>query len=104
MEIGSAEKYSGCSASPAWHCSSCHYCHSGGCPDCMQRPGAAVLASFLYPLYSYAMFSPRGGNMQQKFYDLILDHVEKNSAGKCLTSHGQRDPGDQRAMRYPAAQ
>jgi len=46
--------------------------------------GAAALASFLYPLYSYAMFSPRGGNIQEKFYDLILNHVEKNSVGKVL--------------------
>jgi SAM-dependent methyltransferase len=46
--------------------------------------GATALASFLYPLYSYVMFARRGGNMQEKFYDLILRHVEKNSSVKVL--------------------
>ena len=38
--------------------------------------GMAVFISFLYPLYSYFIFSPRGGNLQDKFYELILDHLE----------------------------
>ncbi len=67
--------------------------------------GAAVLASFLYPLYSYAMFSPRGGNIQQKIYDLILEHVEKNSTGKVLDiGTGNGILAINAAMRYPAAQ
>ena len=46
--------------------------------------GAAAFVSFLYPLYSYTMFSPRGGNMQEKFYDLILDRLENHGLGKVL--------------------
>jgi len=46
--------------------------------------GLAVFASFLYPLYPYFMFSPRGGNLQDKFYDLILSHIDENTAGKIL--------------------
>ena len=66
--------------------------------------GAATLASFLYPLYSYAMFSPRGGNMQEKFYDLILDHVEKNSSGKVLDiGTGNGILAIKAALRNPAA-
>jgi ubiquinone/menaquinone biosynthesis C-methylase UbiE len=51
------------------------------------------------------MFSPRGGNMQQKFYDLILEHVEKNSTGKVLDiGTGNGILVIKAAMRYPAAQ
>ena len=67
--------------------------------------GAAVLASFLYPLYSYAMFSPRGGNMQDKFYDLILSYVEKNSSGKVLDiGTGNGILAIKAALRNPATQ
>jgi len=67
--------------------------------------GAAALASFLYPLYSYAMFSPRGGNIQEKFYDLILNHVEKNSVGKVLDiGTGNGILAIKAALRNPAAQ
>jgi len=67
--------------------------------------GAAALASFLYPLYSYAMFSQRGGNMQEKFYDLILDHVEKNSTGRVLDiGTGNGILAIKAAVRNPAAQ
>jgi SAM-dependent methyltransferase len=43
-----------------------------------------TFVSFLYPLYSYYMFSPKGGNMQKKIYDLILDHLENHDPGKVL--------------------
>jgi SAM-dependent methyltransferase len=67
--------------------------------------GAGALLSFLYPLYSYAMFSPRGGNLQEKFYDLILEHVEKNSAGKVLDiGTGNGVLAIKAALRNPAAQ
>ncbi len=46
--------------------------------------GLACLGSFLYPLYSYCMFSHKGGNMQDRFYDLILDSLEYQSHGKML--------------------
>jgi ubiquinone/menaquinone biosynthesis C-methylase UbiE len=45
---------------------------------------AATLVSFLYPLFSYYFFSPKGGNLQKKFYDLILDHLENHDPGKML--------------------
>lgn len=44
----------------------------------------AALVSFLYPLYSYFMFSPAGGNMQEKIYNLILEHLESPGSGKIL--------------------
>ncbi len=67
--------------------------------------GTAASASFLYPLYSYAMFSPRGGNMQENFYDLILDHVENNSTGKVLDiGTGNGVLAIKAAVRNPAAQ
>jgi len=43
-----------------------------------------TLVSFLYPLYSYYMFSPKGENLQKKFYDLILDNLESHNPGKIL--------------------
>jgi SAM-dependent methyltransferase len=46
--------------------------------------GVAAFVSFLYPLYAYFMFSRRGGDMQEKFYDLILEHAENDSGGKVL--------------------
>ena len=46
--------------------------------------GLVALISFLYPLYAYFMFSHWGGNLPDKFYELILDHIEKNSTGKLL--------------------
>jgi SAM-dependent methyltransferase len=46
--------------------------------------GIATFGSFLYPLYVYYMFSPSGGNLQEKFYNLILDHLENQGSGKVL--------------------
>jgi len=67
--------------------------------------GLAALASFLYPLYSYAMFSPRGGNLQEKFYDLILDHAGKNITGKLLDiGTGNGILAIKAALRNPSAQ
>lgn len=43
-----------------------------------------TLVSLLYPLYLYFLFSPRGGNMQDKFYELILDHLQNQGPGKIL--------------------
>jgi SAM-dependent methyltransferase len=33
---------------------------------------AVTFISFLFPLYSYFMFSQKGGNLQEKVYDLII--------------------------------
>jgi len=41
-------------------------------------------ASFLYPLYAYLMFSPRGGNMQAKIYNLIIESLGQPLRGKAL--------------------
>ena len=45
---------------------------------------AGTFVSFLYPLYSFYIFSSSGGNMQDKFYNLILNHLENQGAGKLL--------------------
>jgi hypothetical protein len=43
-----------------------------------------LLVSFLYPLYSFYMFSPRGGALQEKMYDLIVTHLAYDGKGKLL--------------------
>jgi len=40
--------------------------------------------SFLYPLYSYYMFSSRGGALQEKIYDLIVTYLDYDEKGKLL--------------------
>jgi len=46
--------------------------------------GLASLISFLYPLYCYLMFSPKGGNLQDDFYELILEKTGSNTPGRIL--------------------
>jgi len=43
----------------------------------------AALVSFLFPLYAYNMFSPRGGRLQAKVYALIVRHLGPG-AGRLL--------------------
>lgn len=43
-----------------------------------------LLISFLFPLYSYIMFSQRGGRIQEKVYNLIISRLEANPKGKVL--------------------
>ena len=43
-----------------------------------------LFASFLYPLYAYYLFSPHGGNMQEKIYRLIVDSLGEQVTGKVL--------------------
>jgi SAM-dependent methyltransferase len=43
-----------------------------------------VLISFLLPLYSYAMFSQKGGRIQDKVYNLIIQHLGPPIAGSLL--------------------
>jgi len=45
---------------------------------------AILLVSFLFPLYAYVMFSQKGGNLQEKFYNLIIQSLGKNVKGKIL--------------------
>jgi SAM-dependent methyltransferase len=40
--------------------------------------------SFLYPLYAYFMFSPQGGNMQEKIYNVIIMSLQQPLRGKVL--------------------
>ncbi len=41
---------------------------------------AASLVAFLIPLYAYAMFSHRGGKMQEKVYNLVVRRLEIGGA------------------------
>ncbi|MFN8440096.1 MAG: class I SAM-dependent methyltransferase [Caldilineaceae bacterium] len=43
-----------------------------------------LLVSFLFPLYAYVMFSQKGGQLQVKFYDLIIQSLGKNVNGRIL--------------------
>ena len=43
-----------------------------------------VFISFLFPLYSYAMFSQKGGRIQDKVYNLIIQHLGPPIAGRLL--------------------
>jgi len=43
-----------------------------------------ILISFLFPLYAYVMFSQKGGRLQEKFYNLIIQSLGSNVKGKIL--------------------
>jgi SAM-dependent methyltransferase len=43
-----------------------------------------LFISFLYPAYSYVAFSPWGGNLQEKIFDLILGNLGEDVSGKAL--------------------
>ena len=45
---------------------------------------AIILVSFLFPLYAYMMFSQKGGKLQEKFYNLIIQSLGKNVEGKII--------------------
>ncbi len=45
---------------------------------------ALVLASFLFPLYAYVMFSQKGGRLQEKIYDLIIQCLGSDVKGRFL--------------------
>ena len=45
---------------------------------------AVSLVSFLFPLYAYMMFSQKGGKLQEKFYNLIIQSVGENVEGKII--------------------
>jgi SAM-dependent methyltransferase len=46
--------------------------------------GLGCLVSFLLPFYSYIMFSPRCGNLQEKAYDLIIEHLDSSGSTNIL--------------------
>jgi len=43
-----------------------------------------LLLSFLFPLYAYVMFSQKGGRLQEKFYNLIIESLGKDVKGRIL--------------------
>jgi ubiquinone/menaquinone biosynthesis C-methylase UbiE len=43
-----------------------------------------ILISFLFPLYSYVMFSQKGGRFQEKVYNLIIQNLEITVKGRIL--------------------
>ncbi len=43
-----------------------------------------VLISFLFPLYSYIMFSQKGGRFQEKVYDLVIQSLGTTVKGRIL--------------------
>ena len=45
---------------------------------------AVALVSFLFPLYAYVMFSEKGGRVQEKFYDLIIQKLGEDVKGRIL--------------------
>ncbi len=45
---------------------------------------AIILVSFLFPLISYMMFSQKGGKLQEKIYNLIIQSLGENVKGKFL--------------------
>jgi len=45
---------------------------------------AVLLISFLFPLYAYVMFSQKGGRLQEKFYNLIIQDLGNDVKGKIL--------------------
>ena len=43
-----------------------------------------VFVSFLFPLYAYVMFSQNGGKLQEKIYNLAIQHLGKDLKGKFI--------------------
>jgi SAM-dependent methyltransferase len=45
---------------------------------------ALLLLSFLFPLYAYGMFSQKGGRLQERVYDLIIQSLGPKVQGRIL--------------------
>jgi len=43
-----------------------------------------VFVSFLFPLYAYIMFSQNGGKLQEKIYNLAIQHLGKDLKGNFI--------------------
>jgi ubiquinone/menaquinone biosynthesis C-methylase UbiE len=64
-----------------------------------------LLISFSFPLYAYYAFSPRGGNLQEKVYTLIVDRLGQSTPENALdigTGNGVLTL--KLAQKYPTAQ
>ena len=63
-----------------------------------------LFISFLYPLYAYYVFSPRGGNFQDKLYDLLVKSLKGPITGAILDiGAGNGILSVQLARAYPTA-
>jgi len=61
-----------------------------------------LLISFLIPLYSYWLFSQKGGRFQEKLYNLIIQHLEPEMGAKILDiGSGNGVLAVKLAQRYP---
>jgi len=67
--------------------------------------GAALfLISFIYFLYARYQFSPRGGNVQTRIRDLVLDHLDWDGEGQALDiGCGNAPLAINLAQQYPQA-
>ena len=64
-----------------------------------------LFISFLYPLYAYYMFSPSGGNMQDRLYDLVIKSLDGEIQGNVLDiGSGNGILAIRLAQAYPTAQ
>ena len=43
-----------------------------------------VFVSFLFPFYSYIMFSQKGGRIQEKIYNLVIQNLGINGVSKVV--------------------
>ena len=43
-----------------------------------------ILCSFLFPLYAYAMFSQKGGKLQDELYNLIIEELGEDVKGRVI--------------------
>ena len=67
--------------------------------------GIVLFISFLYPLYAYYMFSPHGGNIQEKVYDLIVASLGEGVKARVLDiGAGNGILTIKLAQRYPETQ
>ena len=68
--------------------------------------GAAFfLISFIYFLYAHFKFSSRGGNVQTRLHDLVLDHLDWDGGGTALDiGCGNAPLAIKLALKHPQAQ
>lgn len=61
--------------------------------------------SLLFPLYAYYAFSPRGGNLQERIYDLVIDKLGDRTPKEILDiGTGNGVLAVKLAVRYPQSQ